>query len=279
MHCDTLKQDDSTVRGHGESRVGEVRAGTTSPMPEHKGFKLQLLSEIHPFQQPDLAVLSVKLHTSEKDKHKEMHSICIIMRTQLTRKVMSHVHSFHWFFIHTNATWVINPAVCGYGFSDLSFRFTSIQFTFKKQSQDFTTESNKFVLYAISDTQRVWMFHWVVKNTFFYSTICTTWWKIQQYSWVYCDERSYATEFNSRLLLSKERLITQKLIYLILLIEQFCKDFCSLITSTAVIHTTKMEHCRCLWVTHIQIRLQIRVHRGVFLSSLLDRCIPEAWED
>ena len=39
MHCDTLKQDnDSTVRGDGGSRVGEVRAGTTSPMPEHKGF-------------------------------------------------------------------------------------------------------------------------------------------------------------------------------------------------------------------------------------------------
>ena len=38
----TLKQDnDSTVRGDGESRVGEVRAGTTSPMPEHKGFMLQ----------------------------------------------------------------------------------------------------------------------------------------------------------------------------------------------------------------------------------------------
>ena len=45
MHCDTLKQDnDSTVRGDGGSRVGEVRAGTTSPMPEHKGFKLQYLS-------------------------------------------------------------------------------------------------------------------------------------------------------------------------------------------------------------------------------------------
>ena len=45
MHCDTLKQDnDSTVRGDGRSRVGEVRAGTTSPMPEHKGFKLQQLS-------------------------------------------------------------------------------------------------------------------------------------------------------------------------------------------------------------------------------------------
>ena len=42
MHCDTLKQDnDSTVRGDGGSRVGEVRSGTTSPMPEHKGFKLQ----------------------------------------------------------------------------------------------------------------------------------------------------------------------------------------------------------------------------------------------
>ena len=40
--CDTLKQDnDSTVRGDGGGRVGEVRAGTTSPMPEHKGFKLQ----------------------------------------------------------------------------------------------------------------------------------------------------------------------------------------------------------------------------------------------
>ena len=39
MHCDTLKQDnDSTVRGDGGSRVGEVRAFTTSPMPEHKGF-------------------------------------------------------------------------------------------------------------------------------------------------------------------------------------------------------------------------------------------------
>ena len=32
------------MRGDGGSRVGEVRAGTTSPMPEHKGFKLQQLS-------------------------------------------------------------------------------------------------------------------------------------------------------------------------------------------------------------------------------------------
>ena len=42
MHWDTLKQDnDSTVQGDGGGRVGEVRAGTTSAMPEHKGFKLQ----------------------------------------------------------------------------------------------------------------------------------------------------------------------------------------------------------------------------------------------
>ena len=58
MHCDTLKQDnDSTVRGDGGSRVSEVQAGTTSPMPEHKGFKLQYnYQEIHSRQQTGLAV-------------------------------------------------------------------------------------------------------------------------------------------------------------------------------------------------------------------------------
>ena len=30
-----------TVGGNGGCRVGEVWAGTTSPMPDHKGFKLQ----------------------------------------------------------------------------------------------------------------------------------------------------------------------------------------------------------------------------------------------
>ena len=30
-----------TVGGDGGCRVGEVRAGTTSPMPDHKGFNLQ----------------------------------------------------------------------------------------------------------------------------------------------------------------------------------------------------------------------------------------------
>ena len=37
-----FEQDNySTERGDGGGRVGEVRAGTTSPMPEHKGSKLQ----------------------------------------------------------------------------------------------------------------------------------------------------------------------------------------------------------------------------------------------
>ena len=31
----------NTVGGDGGCRVGEVRASTTSPMPDHKGFKLQ----------------------------------------------------------------------------------------------------------------------------------------------------------------------------------------------------------------------------------------------
>ena len=31
----------STVGGDGGCRGGEVRSGTTSPMPDHKGFKLQ----------------------------------------------------------------------------------------------------------------------------------------------------------------------------------------------------------------------------------------------
>ena len=30
-----------TAGGDGGCRVGEVRASTTSPMPDHKGFKLQ----------------------------------------------------------------------------------------------------------------------------------------------------------------------------------------------------------------------------------------------
>ena len=37
-----LKQDNySTVGGDGGCRIGEVRAGTTSPRPDHKGFMLQ----------------------------------------------------------------------------------------------------------------------------------------------------------------------------------------------------------------------------------------------
>ena len=43
MHWDTFKQDIySIVGGDGRCRVGEVRAGTTSPMSGHKGFKLHV---------------------------------------------------------------------------------------------------------------------------------------------------------------------------------------------------------------------------------------------
>ena len=50
MHWDTFKQKDnySTVGGDGVCSVGEVQAGTTSPMPDHTDFKLKELSEIHP---------------------------------------------------------------------------------------------------------------------------------------------------------------------------------------------------------------------------------------
>ena len=49
MHWNTFKQDIyNAVGGDGGCRVGEVRAGTTSPMPDHKGFNLQYLPETHP---------------------------------------------------------------------------------------------------------------------------------------------------------------------------------------------------------------------------------------
>ena len=49
MHWDNFKQDNySTVGGEGGCRVSEVWASTTSRIPNHKGFKLQQLSEIHP---------------------------------------------------------------------------------------------------------------------------------------------------------------------------------------------------------------------------------------
>ena len=37
------------VGGDGGCRVGEVRAGTTSPMPDHMGFKLQQLVNFQKF--------------------------------------------------------------------------------------------------------------------------------------------------------------------------------------------------------------------------------------
>ena len=46
MQWDTFKQGSyRTMGGDGGFRVGEVRADTTSPMPDSKGFKLQKLSD------------------------------------------------------------------------------------------------------------------------------------------------------------------------------------------------------------------------------------------
>ena len=57
MHWDTFKQGNhSTVGGDGGCRSCEVRAGTTSLIPDHEGFKLQELSEIHSLQQQGLEV-------------------------------------------------------------------------------------------------------------------------------------------------------------------------------------------------------------------------------
>ena len=39
-----------TVEGDGGCRVGEVRAGTTSPMPNHKGFKATVTSTFSEIQ-------------------------------------------------------------------------------------------------------------------------------------------------------------------------------------------------------------------------------------
>ena len=41
MHWDTFKQNTAQWEEMGGCRVGEVRAGTTSPMLDHTGFKLQ----------------------------------------------------------------------------------------------------------------------------------------------------------------------------------------------------------------------------------------------
>ena len=60
MHWDTFKQKNyHTVGGDGGCRVGKVRVGTTSPMPDYKGFKLQQLSEIQSEFSENLALLGL----------------------------------------------------------------------------------------------------------------------------------------------------------------------------------------------------------------------------
>ena len=47
--CSASRDNWCIVGGDGGCRVGEVRAGTTSPMPDHKSFKLQLLVNFQKF--------------------------------------------------------------------------------------------------------------------------------------------------------------------------------------------------------------------------------------
>ena len=51
-----------TVGGDGGCRVSEVRTGTTSPMPNHKGFKVQTLVNFQKF-----STLRVKFHSCDSD--------------------------------------------------------------------------------------------------------------------------------------------------------------------------------------------------------------------
>ena len=58
-----FKQDNySTMGGDGGCTVGEVRASTASPMPDHKGFKLQLLSET-----PDITGMLIRQWVPEQE--------------------------------------------------------------------------------------------------------------------------------------------------------------------------------------------------------------------
>ena len=62
MHWNIFKHNNySTVGGDGGCMVVEVRSGTTSPMPDRKGFKLQKLLEIRPVHFQKFSTLRVKL--------------------------------------------------------------------------------------------------------------------------------------------------------------------------------------------------------------------------
>ena len=81
MHRDTFKQDNyNTVRGNGGCRVSEVQASTTFPMPDHKGFKLQCLSEIRPLH---FEVNFQKFCTLRVNIHSKVYVFVFIYRTVL----------------------------------------------------------------------------------------------------------------------------------------------------------------------------------------------------
>ena len=70
---------DAQWEGMGDVGSGEVRAGTTSPMPDHKGFKLQQLVNFQKF-----STLRVKISTSLIMNYKIYMYVIIAIRNMAT---------------------------------------------------------------------------------------------------------------------------------------------------------------------------------------------------
>ena len=86
MHWDTLKQGNySTVREDGGSRVSEIQAGTTSPMPEHKGTVTVRDPPNHTssLRAKESFVLACSEHGSGKAKMYQKHNLVTCVQMDL----------------------------------------------------------------------------------------------------------------------------------------------------------------------------------------------------
>ena len=83
----SLYHPEGTVGGDGGCRVGEVRAGTTSPMPDHKGFKLQLLVNFQKFStlRVNQYYIKLKLQTSTLDLQRVYSLHCTMQSGNIVR--------------------------------------------------------------------------------------------------------------------------------------------------------------------------------------------------
>ena len=115
MHCDTLKQDsDSTVRGDGGSRVGEVRAGTTSPMPELKCIPSQSVAQ-------SIGVTWVSHSSRETTAVRNgAHQNCLVLIILLLTCVMQ-ASQWHEMYCHDLEAMSSNPS-----WVELAVRSTSV---------------------------------------------------------------------------------------------------------------------------------------------------------